>query len=147
MNRVEQLIFLPIQMWRRGGGAEIFSIIVAITYLVLIFILIRILYRVANVACLPRIKGAARVMGVKVIAAHRELQGRYLVSVQDRYTLELSVGDKSGACDVSKHIFDSVSPGATVVVEYVVGRFDGELRVVRVELKSEVVYGGVEAGS
>ncbi|QJP72916.1 hypothetical protein [Burkholderia glumae] len=132
MNKIEQIILFPICLLNRGGGAAALAIVFFMIYTALLFIFGRIFYGISNVVHRPLMKGPVQVEAVKIIAAHRELQGRYLVNVPDRYILDLRISGKLTSCEVPKSIFDSTSSESVVVVEYIVGRFDGKPRSVRV---------------
>lgn len=132
MNRIDQIVSFPVSLWNRGSGAAALAVVLIMIYVALLLVFGRIFYRAANIACLPLIKGSAQVEAAKVIAAHHELQGRYLVNVQDRYILDLRISGNLASCEVSKSVFNSVSSEPVVVAEYVIGRFDGKPRAVRV---------------
>lgn len=132
MNKIDQIISFPIYLWNKGAGAAALAVVLVMIYAALLFIFGRIFYRVSNIAHRPLMKGPAQVEAAKIIAAHHELQGRYLVNVQDRYILDLRISGKLTSCEVPKSIFDSISSEPVVVVEYIVGRFDGKPISVRV---------------
>jgi hypothetical protein len=85
------LLIFPVNLMQSGGIAALLGSIVAMVYLALGIALLRFIFWVANYAAVKPVNGVATVIKRRIIGAHKEWQGRYIVIVPESKVLDLSV--------------------------------------------------------
>jgi hypothetical protein len=74
-----------------GGIAALLGAIATMIYLALLIALLRIVLGIANYATVKPADGMATVIKKRIVAAHKEWQGRYFVNAPESKVLDLIV--------------------------------------------------------
>lgn len=126
------MLSFPFSLIQAGGVATLAGTIVAMAYVALAMALLRLLFRIGNYIAVKPVDGVAIIANKRVIASHKEWQGRYMVNVPESKVLDLIVRGTNVTFAPPEWIYERTVKGASLPVRFRQGRLNGGIVVDRV---------------
>ena len=129
---MRDVILFPANLIQAGSVTALIGFAILIVYAALGIIMLRILFNIANYISVGGVDGVATVLSKRIVAAHREWHGKFVVNVPECKVLDLSVCGKSVTFALAEWIYERISENTSVPITYRKGRLNGKVIIDRV---------------